>query len=112
MSYTPPPPPPPGPGGYAYPAPRTSGKAVASLVSGIVGLPLSLCCSLFAGIPAIVLGFMARSEIRNSRGAVTGDGLAIAGLILGFITVILAVAGVVLLLATGSLSDYYDSTYP
>jgi hypothetical protein len=86
--------------------------AVASLVSGIVGLPLSLCCTIFAGVPAIVLGFIARREIRNAEGAVGGEGLALAGLILGFVAVALGVAGAVLLLVTGSLSSYYDSSYP
>lgn len=111
MSYTPPPPPPGGPGGYAYPAPRTSGKAVASLVSGIVGLPLFLCCTL-SGVPAVVLGFMARSEIRKSQGTLTGDGMATAGLILGLIAVVLGVAGIILVFATGAFSEFYDSSYP
>jgi hypothetical protein len=33
---------------------------------------------------AIVLGFVARAQIRNSGGRQKGDGLAIAGIIIGF----------------------------
>ena len=58
---------------------RKSGLAVASLVCSIVGL------FLFA-LPAIVgviLGFVARSQIRQSGGSQTGSGLAVAGITVG-----------------------------
>ena len=56
----------------------TSGKAVGSLVCGliVVFFPLS--------IAAIILGHWALAEIRRSGGKLTGRGLAIAGLILGY----------------------------
>lgn len=57
------------------PTPATSGKAVASLVLSLFGL------SLFA----VIFGHIARAEIRNSRGRLTGDGLALAGLIIGWV---------------------------
>jgi hypothetical protein len=61
---------------------RTSGTAVASLVFGI----LSWCLLPFIGaILAVILGHSARSEIRRaSPGTVEGDGMALAGLILGW----------------------------
>jgi len=64
----------------ATPSP-TSTTAILSLVFGIlawVGLPL------LGSIVAIICGHMARSEIANSGGAVQGEGLALAGLILGW----------------------------
>ena len=38
---------------------------------------------------AIVLGLQARKEIPASRGALTGDGLALAGIILGAVSLVL-----------------------
>ncbi|HEY6894015.1 MAG TPA: DUF4190 domain-containing protein [Rhodanobacteraceae bacterium] len=61
---------------------RTSGTAVASLVFGI----LSWCVLPFIGaILAVIFGHSARGEIRRAPpGTIEGDGLAIAGLILGW----------------------------
>jgi hypothetical protein len=56
-------------------APTTSGKAIASLILALFGI------SLFA----VIFGHIARKEIRNSRGQIGGDGLALAGLIVGWI---------------------------
>ena len=73
--------------------PQTDGKATASLILGILSI---LCFGLFAGIPAVVLGHMSRSNIEKSMGRLTGGGLALAGLIMGYcslaITVLIIVA--------------------
>lgn len=63
-------------------AARTDGKAIASLVLGLLGLVICI-----AGIPAIILGHIARSNIANSKGQLKGGGMALAGLILGYLTV-------------------------
>ncbi len=99
MSYPPPPPPPPGEGGYGYVAPRTNSKAIWALVLGILGL---VCCGLLAGIPAIALGNMARNEIDASGGLQTGRGMAVAGFVLGIISVVLSVLGLIVALTTGA----------
>jgi len=55
--------------------------AVASLELGIVsycGLPI------VGAIAAVITGHIARSQIRDSRGTQGGDGMALAGLILGY----------------------------
>ena len=57
---------------------ETSGKALASLVTGIFGLLL-----FPIAIAAIILGHMSRSEIRKSNGRLKGDGMATAGLVMG-----------------------------
>jgi hypothetical protein len=61
---------------------RTSGTAVASLVFGVltwVMLPL------IGAVLAVVLGHVARGEIRRAApGSVQGDGMALAGLVLGY----------------------------
>jgi hypothetical protein len=63
--------------------PQTSGAAVTSLIAGIFSLVLC-CVPVFPAIVAIVCGHTARSSIRHSGGRLTGDGMAIAGLAMGY----------------------------
>jgi hypothetical protein len=72
------------PAANAYPTapPQTSGKATASLIAGIAGYVI---LPLLAAIPAIVLGHLALSEIKKSAGRLKGEGMAIAGLVLGYV---------------------------
>ena len=60
---------------------ETSAKAILSLVCGL------LFFIPFLFIAAIVLGHLALSEIRKSAGRLKGEGIAIAGLVLGYIEV-------------------------
>ena len=76
------------------PARTTSSLAIASLVSGILGWTL---LPVLGTLVAIVTGHMARAEIRRSGGALEGDGLAIGGLILGWLSALLWVIGIVVL---------------
>ncbi|MGH8160461.1 MAG: DUF4190 domain-containing protein [Rhodanobacter sp.] len=78
------------------PASSTSTLAVVSLVFGI----LSWCLVPFIGaIVAVVCGHLARSEIRRAPAGtvIEGDGMAVAGLVLGYIH--LAVALLVVIVA-------------
>jgi uncharacterized membrane protein len=80
------------------PAAPTSTLAVVSLVFGI----LAWCVLPFIGaIVAIICGHLARSEIRNSHPEQRqeGDGMAVAGLVLGYVQLALCVLGVFLLVA-------------
>ena len=58
-------------------------------IVSIVALPLVCCCgvgellAIPAGIIAVVLGFTARSKVAASRGALGGDGKALAGIVMG-----------------------------
>jgi hypothetical protein len=62
--------------------PPTSGKAVGSLVSGLFFfLPASLL--------AVILGHLSLSEIRKGAGRLKGQGLATAGLVLGYLGIAL-----------------------
>jgi hypothetical protein len=77
-------PPPDMPPGYvARPLPNDP-MAIVSLVVSMVGL---ISCLIFLGIPAVVFGYIARSNIRQSNGALGGDGAATAGLIIGWIEI-------------------------
>lgn len=88
----------------AYPAHHvpqsSSGTAVTSLVLSILGL---LLCGPLA-IVGIVLGHSAKKEIRGSGGATSGDGVATAGIVIGWISTVLWGLGVILLFAVPLLS--------
>ncbi len=64
------------------PAPPTSTLAIVSLVSGIVSWFL---IPVIAAIAAVITGHMAKSEIRKSNGMLGGNGLATAGMVLGYV---------------------------
>jgi len=103
--------PPPAPG-YGYPptAPgygyvggtKTNGLAIASMV-----------CSFFFwiyGIPAlvaIVLGFVARDQIKKSNGTQTGRGMALTGIIVGIVGIVL---GIVLIIVVVAAVHHCDQT--
>jgi len=46
------------------------------------------------GLAAVIAGHIAKKEIRNSGGRLSGDGLATAGLVLGYINLALVVVGI------------------
>jgi hypothetical protein len=58
------------------------------MILGIVGTVL---CCVFAGVPAIILGNIAKKEIDASGGLQEGRGMATAGVILGIISTVLSV---------------------
>ena len=69
------------------PVQQNSTKAIISLIAGILGLTL---LPTIGSIVAIILGIMARKEIRESResgGSMGGDGMAVAGLVMGWLGV-------------------------
>jgi hypothetical protein len=73
----------------------TGGKALGSLVSGIIGLTV---VPILASIVAIVLGHMGLSEIKKSAGRLKGEGMAIAGLVMGYLGI--AMIPLILIIAT------------
>jgi len=72
---------------------RTSGKAIATLVLGICGVvvfpPL--------GVIALFVGRAARNEIAQDP-TLGGEGLVTAGIVLGWISAALIIAGIVILI--------------
>jgi hypothetical protein len=72
-----------------------------SLVLGILGL----CCG-FLGIGAIITGYLARQAV--GKGEANNGGIAMAGLILGWIAVGLWVLSLILR-ATGVLTYHFGS---
>lgn len=74
---------------------QTSTLAITSLISGILGWTF---VPWIGSIVAIVTGHMARGEIRRAPDRFEGDGMAIAGLILGYAMLALSLVGIVLLI--------------
>lgn len=75
----------PPPVGYGMPgamAPNES-LAIASLVCGILSL---VCFGAFAGIPAVICGHLGLGKIKRSGGQLRGGGMALAGLIMGYVS--------------------------
>ncbi len=81
--------------GYYPPVVPTSGVAIASMVCGIVAL-FTCYFAGFLGIVAVICGHIALGQIRNSPVPVGGRGMAISGLVLGYLGILMTVATVVL----------------
>jgi apolipoprotein N-acyltransferase len=60
---------------------RTEGTAIVALVLGILGI---VSCPLILSIPAVIVGNQARARIRENP-SLEGDGLARAGVIMGWV---------------------------
>jgi hypothetical protein len=77
--------------------------AIGSLVCAVVGL---FICGILLEPIAIVLGFVARNRIRESNGALKGEGLALAGIIVGIVGLVLAVVFFFVLLSNPDILDF------
>ena len=69
-------------------AKETSVLAITSLVCGILGWTL---LPWLGSIVAVITGHMARKEIRVNPASKEGDGLALAGLIMGWSMIIVSI---------------------
>ena len=69
----------------------TSTLAIVSLVSALLGFTF---VPVIGGIVAIVTGHMARNETRSIPPKASGDGMATAGIIMGWIQIGLLVIGI------------------
>ena len=88
-------PPPPRPA-VVQTVPRTPPVAIWSLILAV----LSFTCGwLFTAIPAVICGHIARAKIRKSGGALGGKGIATAGLVLGYIALVVGIMGIPLLVS-------------
>lgn len=86
---------------------KTSGLAIASLVCGVTAwtiLPIFL-----NAIAAVIIGRMAKKEIKASNGSLTGDGLATAGLILGWVQIALFIVAVAIITVLALIAPGFSS---
>jgi hypothetical protein len=77
-------------GGSAY-APPNSSMSIISLIAGVLGLTFF---PIIGSVVALIVGYMAKREIQESAGDLGGDGMATAGIILGWIGVALGILGI------------------
>lgn len=83
-------------------SPPTSGLAVASMIFGLIGFFGGFC--LF-GVPCLVAVALGHAALRETKGGTKGGhGMAITGLILGYLLLIPAV----LIVAMGGLGSVID----
>lgn len=82
---------------------QNSSMAVISLISGIASF---FILPFLGAIAAIILGNLAKKEIAQSGGALTGESLAQWGMILGWVNIGLSVIGfcLVMLVIFGAIS--------
>ena len=89
VSYPPPPPQP--YSGFAPPpmGPR-NGLGIAALVIAIIGLVFcwTVAGGVILGVVAVIIGFVARGRV--TRGEASNGGVAIAGIVLGFLAIIVS----------------------
>lgn len=83
--------------------PKTNSSAIISLVCGILSW---LGVFGLGGILSVIFGHVAKKEIRNTAGAQEGNGMATAGLVLGYLNLAMSLIGACLaiLVITGSIA--------
>lgn len=85
--------------------------AIWSLILGIASL---VFCCLPAAIPAIICGHLARSRIKQAPAAASGRGMAMAGLIMGYLSVVAfvlaCILGVITALVLPAVIKLWDAT--
>jgi len=114
----PPPPPSVPPPGYYGPPPsapppygssvRSNGLAIASMVLGIVCLTIAVFAffvSWVGSVLALIFGYVANRRIARSGGAQGGRGMAISGIVLGWIGSALAIAIIAVVVLVAMFGD-------
>ncbi|HEX9959832.1 MAG TPA: DUF4190 domain-containing protein [Pyrinomonadaceae bacterium] len=78
--------------------------SIVSLVLGILSLP---CCGWYVfGIAAIITGFIAKGKADNDPGNYGGRGMALAGMIMGAISLVLGIIVTIIWLAGGLVGRF------
>jgi hypothetical protein len=88
----PPPPPVPYSGFTPPPAGPKNGLGIAALVIAIIALVFcwSVAGGIILGLVAVILGFVGYGRVK--RGEATNGGVAVAGIVLGFLAIIVSIA--------------------
>ncbi len=90
------------PGVYVAAAHPADGLAITSLVLGILS---PLCFGPLTGIPAVICGHIAKKKINESGQLSTKGGMATAGLVLGYVSIIFWVLYIVFVVAMAVLGE-------
>ena len=87
---------------------RTSGLAITSMVCGIVSFFIPVVTSL----AAIICGHLSRHQIKTASGALSGNGMALAGLICGYGSLIILTTVVCLVSSVNAVLKAVSLTVP
>lgn len=93
-----------GPPPYRPPASGTNAMAIASLVCSIAGL---ISCGIGA-VLGVIFGHISLSQIKRDGGTQPGRGLAIAGLVVGYLLIFFTLAFIIVSIAVDSGSSSND----
>jgi hypothetical protein len=99
--------------GYGAAQRKTNGLAIGSLVTGIAALPFVFCYGvggIVLGAVGAILGHVARRQIRDR--AEEGNGMALAGIICGWIAVALGIAVLIGFAWLIGHADQFDPNSP
>lgn len=87
--------------------PPTSTLSLTSLIMGIIGW---IFLPIVGAIIAVITGHMAKNEIRQSKGLLGGEGMATAGLVLGYSNIALGICGcLAVILIPGLLIAFFGT---
>ncbi|MFA5032923.1 MAG: DUF4190 domain-containing protein [bacterium] len=94
---------------------KTSGKAITSMVCGILSIILPFV-GFILGVLAIIFSIVARNEIKHSEGKIVGTGMATAGLVCGIVGLIavifwISIVGLIFKLILSSIKYWMGSWY-
>ncbi len=108
---------------YVAPNPKTNRMAISSLVCSCLAVVLiggmlllattfhSILLPPILGMMGLLFGFIARSQIKRSRGRQAGRSLSLAGIITGFAVIIICILVVVFVLLAFALCDHSGCGY-
>lgn len=89
---------------------RLSALAISSLVTGVVSL--IGCCVPALGVLPVVLGVIAIIVVQRSRGALSGRGLAVGGLVLGLLSLLVSTGiWIGISMGAGSIGPVYSQAF-
>lgn len=89
--------------------PKVSGFAIASLVLGIASITCSGLLGIVLAPLAVVFGVRSRRVIARSGGWRKGDGMAVAGIVLGAIGIVISIIYLIFILRNPSfMQDLLD----
>lgn len=93
-------------------ASTSSGLATASMICGIASIPGLLCCvALPFSLAAIICGHLALAEIAKKPQLENSRGMAKAGLIMGYIVIVLTIALMVFQVGMFGVSAFMDAAH-
>lgn len=86
---------------------RLSMLCLWSTILGVLSVPL--CCGFLTGIPAVITGHMGLNAVGDGSGELKGRGLAIAGLVMGYLFTVLSIIGMLVFFFGGGYDEFMQA---